>query len=90
MLYNFIDANSKAFMGTTEDCGYRPLMTITKPLLVQYKMAGTFNASTAEFQHFDVICQPIEIKARIVTMYPADEEQTRLYNEHCDKLFRKG
>jgi len=89
MIHVFIDENNKCFMGELESSEYRPLFAIKKPLLFQYKIQDTFNASTAEFQYFDTISKPNLIQSRIVTMYEPDKEQARLYTEECDKMFKE-
>lgn len=76
-------------MGKTEDSEHRSLMTVKDPLIFIYKSNTSLNASTLEFQSFDIFTNPREIKARIVTMYPASEDQARLYEEHHGKIFKE-
>ena len=75
-------------MGETDDSQHRPLMAIKKPLLFQYKKTEALNSVSIQFQAFCNISKPQEILSRIVTMYPATEEQCRLYTEHCAKIFK--
>ena len=87
MLYNLIDANNKLFLGEVDSKDITGLLKIKYPLLMQYELHKSLGGSTAKFQHFDMITKPKEIRALIVTMYPATKEQTRLYQEQRVKLF---
>ena len=90
MIYHFIDANAKNFMGevTLIDIP-QDLRTVLFPLLIRYIPHTALNASSVEFQLFDKINKPTEIRSRIVTMYEADHEQARLYKKHRDRLYKE-
>ena len=76
-------------MGKREGSEHRALVQINHPLVFGYKVNKTLNASTIEFDYFDKFAKPKHIESRIVSCYEASEEQARLYQEACDKLFKE-
>jgi hypothetical protein len=75
-------------MGTQEGSIHRSLTKVLKPLVFGYEVNKSLNASTLKFDYFDKFTKPNYIESRIVTCYEPTEDQARLYEEACDKLFK--